>query len=602
MAASPPTCADRSASFHLLDVGLSMPLEPFLRAKLEGLAARGVRVTVSASSFDRAGPGSLRGIEVVPVPRWEESPARMMVGMLLGSLRVGVRRPSALLATIRAARHPIRRAQRRRLRGFVARLRSFLPLALMDPDVVHVEWNTAAIHYLPMADVWSCPTVVSCRGSDVNMRPHQPNGEEYVRCLRMSFDRATAIHCVSDAVAARAAELGMDPSRAWLVRPAVDPALFHARPATRLRAGLFAVPRPLRVVTLGEFRWLKAHEHSVRTIALLSRRGVPVSLEVIGGDPGEEVGEDSDRGRIEHAIAHYGLDNVVQICEAPSPEAVCERLQMADVLLHSSLTEGLPNVVLEAMSCGLPVVVGAFDGVGEAVRDGSDGFVVPLRGVVEAADALQRLYEDEALRRRMGRSGRERIVSQFSLQQQLDELLIMYQTVRTGGTRSMRPPTVARARRLRLLSVGPLSWTQGFEDAMQAVSILLERGIDCRQRIFGEGPHLRALWFTRAQLGLERHVELRLGEELSHLSGQALLDPPGRARELLGCTQWRRQLEWADVLLDASLRDPPRAALTAAREAGVRAISVAGDPSALADALLALVRASDRPAVSVLAG
>jgi glycosyltransferase involved in cell wall biosynthesis len=580
-----------SARFHLLEVGLAMPPETFLRRKFEGLARRGVRVTISATRSDQVEGTSLQRVEVVPAPRPDESVLRVLGALVIGVLRVGLRRPSVLRATIRAARNPIRDESGRRLLTFALRLRSYLPLALIEPDVVQFEWNSAAIHYLPMADVWSCPTVVSCHGSDTNVRPHAPDGRDYARWLHLSFDRVTATHCVSNAIANQAAELGMNTGRAWLIRPAVDPELF--RPAMRERASTrqAASPRPLRVVSVGDFRWLKAHEYSVRTLALLTSRGVPVELEIIGGDPAQAVAEDSDRDRVEHAIARNGLGDRVKLTGALSSEAVCERLQAADALLHSSLTEGLPNAVLEAMACGLPVVAGDCGGVAEAVRDGVEGFVVPVRGVSEAADALCVLHEDEALRLKMGRAGRERVKLHFSLQAQLDDFLTMYRSLCNGVTRSSLPPAAAGEPQLRLLSVGPLYWTQGFDDAMQAVSIVRKHGVDCRQRIFGEGPHLNALWFARYQLGLERYVELRGGEELSHVSTKAWLHAGRGASQLHSCSQWRRQLEWADALLDTSLRDPPLAALAAARAAGVEVISIGVEPQAIAEALIAIAAA-----------
>jgi glycosyltransferase involved in cell wall biosynthesis len=195
--------------------------------------------------------------------------------------------------------------------------------------------------------------------------------------------------------------------------------------------------------------------------------------------------------------------------------------------------------------------------------------VVPMRGLREAADALRVLYQDQALRVRMGEAGRERVRSHFSLKTQIDDFLTMYRALQIGATRSSLPTAAASARQLRLLSVGPMSWTQGFDDAMQAVRILLDQGIDCRQRIFGQGRYLDALWFVRRQLDLERFVELRA--------------------EDLACPQLRRQLEWADALVDCSLRDPPSPELkAAARAAGVEVVSIQADPHAVAEGLIAI--------------
>jgi glycosyltransferase involved in cell wall biosynthesis len=564
-----------------------MPVETFLRAKFEGLAERGVMVTVSATREEAHAP-VVDGTDVVWAPSSEEAFPRLVAAALLRSLQLGLRSPAALRATIRAVRKPIRKPSRRPLRAFFRRLRSYLPLALLAPDIVHFEWNTAAIHYLPMAQVWGCPTVVSCHGGDTNMRPYLPDSEPYARWLRESFKRVTATHCVSDAVADQAIALGMERSRVWLVRPAVDTSYFRPAADVELRPDHDGGIRPLRIVSAGDLLWLKGHEYAVRVVAELVSRGMPVRLEIIGGAPWSPVGEVSDRPRIDHAIARLGLDEHINLTGRLSWHEVRARMQAADVLLHCSLTEGLPCVVLEAMACGKPVVVCAFRGVEEAVDDGVDGFIVPLRGVMEAANTLQALHDDDELRARMGRAARERVVRSFSLDRQLHELMTMYTAIRAGVRHSLRPPASAQRGHLRLLGVGPLEWTQGFDDALHAVSIVRGAGIDCRLRIFGQGPYLGPLWFIRHQLDLEEYVELRTGEELSVLATKPCLASSENSSELSASSQWRRQLEWADVVIDTSLRDAPRAALAGARAAQVRTISAAGDPYALAESLLQL--------------
>ena len=556
-----------SGRFHLLEVGLTTPVESFIGWKLEGLARRGVRVSASATP-SQGGEASLAGVEWIGAPRWDEAGVRFLVGLIRdlagGTVRVALRSPSRLWATIRAACNPIRDVGGRSLLQLALRLRSYLPLALVRPDVVHFEWNMAAIHHLPMAEVWRCPTVVSCHGSDVNLRPHAADGEPYSRWLRESFERVSAAHCVSEAIAARAVELGMSPRRAWLIRSAVDPDFF--RPADRrARTVRAADATALRVITVADFRWLKAHEHSVRAIACLTREGVAVTLEIVGT---WDLGADSDRERVERAIARESVGERVSLIGAVSSAHVRERLQAADVLLHSSLTEGLPTAVLEAMACGLPVVVSDCGGVREAVRDGIDGFVVPVRGVSEAADALRRLHREPSLRATMGQAGRKRVEAHFSLAAQLESFITMYEAVLRGEVRSSMPPAVADAQ-LRVLSAGPLSWRQGFDDAMHAVRIVREAGIDCRQRILGDGPYLNALRFVRHQLELEPYVELRTERRVD----------------------WGRQLEWADVIVDASLADPPPDEVRASRTGGLELIRIQADPDALAQRLISIAAA-----------
>ena len=112
------------------------------------------------------------------------------------------------------------------------------------------------------------------------------------------------------------------------------------------------------------------------------------------------------------------------------PAEVKQRLGKADVFVLSSLSEGISNAVLEAMSCGLPVVTTDCGGMREAVRDGIEGFVVPVRDPDEMAAALHKLAQSPELRNKMGRAGRERVLSAFNSQAQIDAFVNLFESVR----------------------------------------------------------------------------------------------------------------------------------------------------------------------------
>ncbi|HWD75270.1 MAG TPA: glycosyltransferase, partial [Solirubrobacteraceae bacterium] len=313
----------RRRPVHVLEVGLTLPLETFLADKLDGLVSRGFEVTVSAAG-DGGAPAAVGAVKLVPAPPPGESRAALLLAILKDALRLAVRRPGALAATIRAARHPILEAAGNQLLQSLARLRSYLPLAALDPDIVHFEWPTGAIDLLPMASVWRCPTVVSCRGSNVNVLPHAPGSAPFRRALREVFERVDATHCVSEAIAAEAAALGMDPRRAWLIRPGVDTSFFSAAAG---EARPDALPASLRILSIGDLRWLKGHEYSVRAVALLRAQGVAAELEIVGADPSAAVGEASDASRILAAISRTGVGDHVKLLGRLSRVEVRGRLR-----------------------------------------------------------------------------------------------------------------------------------------------------------------------------------------------------------------------------------------------------------------------------------
>ena len=98
----------------------------------------------------------------------------------------------------------------------------------------------------------------------------------------------------------------------------------------------------------------------------------------------------------------------------------------ASVFVLPSLQDGFGMVVYEAAACGLPVIVS--ENVGAAIRDGQDGFIVPIRDPDALADRLLRLYRDPALRRAMGQSAYE-YVQQFTWEAYHRQVIANYRQV-----------------------------------------------------------------------------------------------------------------------------------------------------------------------------
>lgn len=94
---------------------------------------------------------------------------------------------------------------------------------------------------------------------------------------------------------------------------------------------------------------------------------------------------------------------------------VRDLLQQATLFVLSSRLEALPNVVLEAMACGLPIVATAVGGLPEVVQHGRTGLLAPRGDAAELARAMETLLLDEALRTSFGRSGRLRAETDYSI-------------------------------------------------------------------------------------------------------------------------------------------------------------------------------------------
>ena len=119
-------------------------------------------------------------------------------------------------------------------------------------------------------------------------------------------------------------------------------------------------------------------------------------------------------------------------------------MQAVDLVALSSIWEGMPVSVLEAMACARPVVSTAVGSVADAVVNGETGLLVSAGSPAELADALVRLLQRPEEAEAMGRAGRLRVERQFSLDAMVERIQTIYSELATS--------VCARA---RVLLIGP---------------------------------------------------------------------------------------------------------------------------------------------------
>ena len=129
------------------------------------------------------------------------------------------------------------------------------------------------------------------------------------------------------------------------------------------------------------------------------------------------VGDGPLRKSLEGLSTRLGLEEHVLFLGARND--VAEILKASDVFVLPSLWEGFPNVVLEAMASGLPVVATKTSGTPEAVADGDTGLLVEPKDAQGLAEAIRTMVSDEQQRRAMGARGKKRVMELFSLEKMI---------------------------------------------------------------------------------------------------------------------------------------------------------------------------------------
>ncbi|MDQ3978028.1 MAG: glycosyltransferase [Actinomycetota bacterium] len=185
----------------------------------------------------------------------------------------------------------------------------------------------------------------------------------------------------------------------------------YFRPAAPTPSLVRAKACPPLVVSVGRLVEKKGLADLLAALARLREQGVPFRAEVHGDGP--------LRGELTRLAVQLGLGDHVTFMGARTRDQLRETYQAADVFaltpyaIADGDVDGIPNVVLEAMACGLPVVATAAGGVGEAITPGHHGLLAGPRDVAAVARHLAALLADAGLRRTMGEAARRTAVERF---------------------------------------------------------------------------------------------------------------------------------------------------------------------------------------------
>jgi glycosyltransferase involved in cell wall biosynthesis len=173
------------------------------------------------------------------------------------------------------------------------------------------------------------------------------------RCLQWALPRAARVITVSPELAEFAISLGADPRRVVTIGNGVDTDNFFPRSRTACRL-CHGVAQDRKVIfTAASLVEMKGHQHVVRAVHDLAAQGVDVELIIAGS--ASRAGA-SYEGALRQLIAGLGIESRVRLLGWIAPADLPEWLSAADVFCLASDSEGWPNVVHEALSCGTPVI------------------------------------------------------------------------------------------------------------------------------------------------------------------------------------------------------------------------------------------------------
>jgi glycosyltransferase involved in cell wall biosynthesis len=287
---------------------------------------------------------------------------------------------------------------------------SIYKLLFYDYDIVHA-------HYVPhsalvpamMKRIKKKPLTVTFHGTDARIFPWK---NRINRMLTMFVvNRSDRIIARSEEMKSVLEKLGCPGKKIVVISAGVDTSLFHPIDKNKARTDIGLPVDKHIVLYVGRLHEMKG----VNDIYACAERMSEILFVMVGD------------GAIKTNVGNCIFAGTKKYDEIPA------WMSAADILMLPSYSEGLPNVVMEALSCGTPAIVTDVGGCPEVVKDGETGFVVPVGDVNALVERITYLLNDREMTERMSHIGRMDMIERYDRAMLMDRLKAVYEQLCDTG-------------------------------------------------------------------------------------------------------------------------------------------------------------------------
>jgi glycosyltransferase involved in cell wall biosynthesis len=288
-------------------------------------------------------------------------------------------------------------------------------------DLIHTPWprgaGTAAWAASRLSGI---PFSLAARGDD--LEPAEPD-------LLRKLEESSFIRANNQADRERMHRM-LPPGREDKITLVYNSLTLKPSVSGPLRSAAHSGDGKVRLLAVGRFSATKGFEYLMEACALLGERGFPFRLTLVGGGGlaaggglGRQLADMRDRLGLGAYVAMPGL---VSHDELPALLAAHDIFVAPCVIAPGGQRDGIPNVIIEAMAFGLPVISTEVGAIPELVHNGESGITVPEQNAAALADAVERLNADPAAARRMAENGRRLALEMFDEASNIRKLRAMF--------------------------------------------------------------------------------------------------------------------------------------------------------------------------------
>ena len=308
----------------------------------------------------------------------------------------------------------------------------------IQPDLLHTHSSKAGIIGRAAAARLKLPCVHTVHGAAFHVGQSAFAFKLYQWLERRAAPATDKYISVSDAMTEQYVRAAIAPREKFVTVYSgfdVEPFLQAPRPPQQVREELGLKPEDVVIGKVARLFPLKGHEFLVRAAKSVVQRCPNVRFLL--------VGDGILRSQIEAELTASGIRDRFVFAGLVPPTQVPELIHAMDIVVHTSVWEGLARVLPQGLIAGKPVVSYDIDGAREVVIPDETGFLLPPRSIVELSAALCELANNADLRRRLGETGRTRFTDQFRHQTMTRQIRQVYADVLKNRTDRNQGTSVA---------------------------------------------------------------------------------------------------------------------------------------------------------------
>lgn len=284
---------------------------------------------------------------------------------------------------------------------------------------LHARFGTAGVELLPVSRKANIPLIVSFHGFDATKQVKQ--SRVYRQKLKRLFRQAKAVTVVSSHMKRRLMRLGCPEHKITLIRSGINLGKFPYQAPAPVKNNAF------RILSVGRLTEKKGMDILIKSFHRLHEKYPQATLTI--------VGEGEERRRLRDLVKKYSLKQQVRFTGALSQQKVREHMAKCHLFVIACKTakdgnqEGIPNVLIEAMATGRPVVSTYHAGIPELIQHEQSGFLVPEGSVKKLANMLEYVLTEHQRWPHITAQARQRVEQRHDIENQRKILEQLYLSV-----------------------------------------------------------------------------------------------------------------------------------------------------------------------------